>query len=81
MAAAAASGGNDAGCDAARQKDMNHRINGLARAVSHEEQLAEETDVVMKPPKHDPALPDYLQIASDESDKVQLCHMQVIDDR
>jgi len=43
MAAVAVLGGNDAGCEAGRQKDMNHRINGLARAVNHEEQLAAET--------------------------------------
>lgn len=27
-------GGNDAGCDAARQKDMNHSSNGAIQAVS-----------------------------------------------
>lgn len=35
MSALAVMEGNDAGFDAARQKDMNQRINGLTQAVNH----------------------------------------------
>lgn len=35
MSAVAVMGGNDAGFDAARQKDMNQTINGLIQAISH----------------------------------------------
>lgn len=35
MSALAVMGGNDAGVDAARQKDMNQRINGLIQAIKH----------------------------------------------
>lgn len=33
--ALAVMGGNDAGFDAAWQKDMNQRINGLIQAINH----------------------------------------------
>lgn len=33
--ALAVMGGNDAGFDAARQKDVNQRINGLIQAINH----------------------------------------------
>ena len=35
MSASAVMGGNDARFDAARQKDMNQRINGLIQAINH----------------------------------------------
>lgn len=35
VSALAVMGGNDAGFDAARQKDMNHNINGASQAISH----------------------------------------------
>lgn len=35
MSALAVMEGNDPGFDAARQKDMNQRINGLIQAVNH----------------------------------------------
>lgn len=35
--ALAVMGGNDAGFDAARQKDVNQWINGLMQAINHSE--------------------------------------------
>lgn len=35
VSAPALMGGNDAGFDAARQKDMNQSINGLIQAISN----------------------------------------------